>query len=252
MGHSFIEAHESEELAFEAFTRANPRRVTLLLDTYDVLQAAKTAARLGLRLRSRGLELDAVRLDSGDLAAQAKEVRRILDAAGLSSVRIFASGDLDEWELRGLLSCGAPIDGFGIGTRLATSADAPYLDSVYKLQEYAGKPRRKRSQGKQTWPGRKQVWRHSVDGRLVGDLVALESEAVAGTLLLEPVMESGRRAAPGPRLEEIRQRVRRQLQALPEELRSLEGARTPYPVNVSTGVHALADSLDARLSLTTS
>jgi nicotinate phosphoribosyltransferase len=242
MAHSFIQAHDSEAEAFEIFARANPQSSTLLLDTYDVDAAAAQAAILGVRLGAEGLPLQGVRLDSGDMAAQAKRVRRELDVAGLESATIFASGNLDEWAIRDLLSAGAPIGGFGVGTRLSTSADAPYFDCAYKLQEYAGKPRRKRSEGKATWPGRKQVWRSLVDDWFAGDVVALEGEPFPGAPLLVPVMREGRRLVQ-PSLEESRRYARVQLEALPRALRSLDPA-PPYSVRLSEGLRALAAALD--------
>src|SRR5690606_4162166 len=161
MAHSFVQAHDDELEAFRLFTRANPNTV-LLLDTYDTERAAHGVVRL---VREEGLAIRGVRIDSGDLGAHAHAVRRILDAAGLEQCSIFASGGLDEDELVRLAASDAPIDGFGVGTRLDTSADAPYLDCAYKLQEYGGRPRRKRSEGKATWPGQKQVFRkRAADG----------------------------------------------------------------------------------------
>lgn len=154
MAHSFVQAHGSEADAFENFARANPQNIVLLLDTYDTELAAQKVVALAHRLKRDGLTIHGVRLDSGDLAQHAFQVRAILDAGGLNSTRIFASGHLDEYELQRLVGARAPIDGFGVGTRLGTSADAPYLDCAYKLQEYAGRACRKRSEGKATWPGR--------------------------------------------------------------------------------------------------
>jgi nicotinate phosphoribosyltransferase len=185
-----------------------------------------------------------VRLDSGDLGEHARRVRAILDAAGLREVGIFCSGNLDEYALRELLAAGAPIDGFGVGTRLDASADAPYLDCAYKLQEYAGEPRRKRSEGKATWPGRKQVYRRTAeDGSYLGDTLALDGERYAGQPLLEAVMREGRRIAAAPELAAIRERVAQQLARLPPALRSLEPA-PPYPVEVSGGLRRLALEID--------
>src|SRR5439155_1471688 len=165
----------------------------------------------------------AARLDSGDLAEHARRVRRILDAGELREVTIFASGNLDEDALRELLASGAPIDGFGLGTRLVTSADAPYLDCAYKLVEYAGRPRRKRSEGKASWPGRKQVWRrHGDDGRMREDVLALADDPQAGTALLVPVMRAGRRVGLSPSLAASRAHADAELGRLPEVLRRLE------------------------------
>lgn len=141
-----------------------------------------------------------MRVDSGDLGKHAAKVRAILDEAGLRDVGIFASGNLNEYALRDLISNGAPIGGFGVGTLPITSSDAPYLDCAYKLQDYAGRPRRKRSEGKATWPGRKQVYR-TLNGfdRIAADMVTLHGETPKGEALLEPVMRGGKRlASPQP------------------------------------------------------
>ena len=159
MAHSFIEAHDDEVAAFEDFARARPDGLTLLLDTYDTEAAARKVVALAPRLAAAGIAIRAVRLDSGDLSALSRSVRRILDQGGLADVTIFASGGLDEDSIAALIGGGAPIDGFGVGTSLTTSSDVPALDCAYKLQEYTGTPRRKQSPGKATWPGRKQVWR---------------------------------------------------------------------------------------------
>ena len=160
MAHSYIEAHDDEAVAFERFAHARPEDLVLLIDTYDTEAAARKVVALAPRLKAAGITIRGVRLDSGDLIALSKSVRRILDDGGLADVTIFASGGLDEDQLMAMAKANAPIDGFGIGTSLTTSSDAPALDCAYKLQEYAGLPRRKHSAGKATWPGRKQVWRH--------------------------------------------------------------------------------------------
>ena len=213
MAHSFIQAHEGETLAFERFARARPDQVTLLLDTYDTEAAAKKVVSLAPRLARDGITVRGVRLDSGDLAAHARQVRAILDQGGLPQVRIFASGGLDEWQLRELEAT-APIDGYGIGTSLTTSSDAPALDCAYKLQAYAGVPKRKRSEGKATWPGRKQVFRRrGADGRLAGDVITVEGDAQPGEPLLRPVMQNGLRLQAVSSLHEIRDHARVQLGA---------------------------------------
>ena len=159
MAHSFVQAHDDETLAFEHFAHAQPDNVVLLIDTYDTEAAARKVVALAPKLERKGIRIKGVRIDSGNLADHARKVRQILDAGGLQHVTIFASGDLDEYVLRDMFASGAPVDGLGIGTRMDTSSDMPYLDCAYKLEEYAGKARRKRSEGKQTWPGRKQVYR---------------------------------------------------------------------------------------------
>jgi len=244
MAHSFIQAHDDEMAAFEAFASAQPSNVVLLIDTYDTEVGAERVVELAPRLRAHGINVKGVRIDSGDLAEHARRVRDILNRGGLSRVTIFASGNLDEGDLLRFASEAAPIDGFGIGTRLTTSASAPYLDCAYKLQEYAGRPRRKRSEGKATWPGRKQVYRtFGADGRMTGDRLTLADESCNGEPLLEPVMRGGRRLYPSPRLDDLRGRTARQIAGLPEPLQQLEPA-PPYPVEVAPSLRALAAEVD--------
>lgn len=246
MAHSFIMAHDDESAAFERYALAQPGNVTLLIDTYDTPAGAAKVVALAPRLAERGVAVGAVRLDSGDMGALAKQVRVILDRGGLAATRIMATGDLDEDELERLLNDQAPIDSFGIGTRLTTSADAPYFNCAYKLQEYAGVARRKRSPGKQTWPGRKQVWRrYGGAGCMLEDILALETEEVPGTALLQAVMESGRRLAPPADLSCVRDYCARQLAALPPAVAGLH-AREAYPVRVSPALTDLAAQLDER------
>ena len=240
MAHSFIQAHASEEAAFLHFARSQPRNVTLLIDTYDTEAAARKVVALAPRLAAEGIRIQGVRLDSGDLAALARSVRAILDAGGLREATIFASGGLDEDSVGALLAAGAPIDGFGIGTRMNTSADAPYLDCAYKLVEYEGVPRRKRSAGKATWPGAKQVWRRrDAQGRLLGDTIALEGEPQEGEPLLRQMLRGGRRTAPPEELAQSRERARRELASLPQPGTGME-------VTVSPALRRLATELDAR------
>jgi nicotinate phosphoribosyltransferase len=246
MAHSFIEAHELENDAFRHFARSLPGSVVLLIDTYDTEAAAAKVVRLAPELRAEGIRIQGVRLDSGDLGDHARKVRHILDAGGLTDVTIFASGNLDEYAVSALLAAGAPIDGFGIGTRLDTSADAPYLDCAYKLQEFAGQARRKRSEGKSTWPGRKQVFRRrDARGCLCGDTLTLEGDTHAGEALLLPVMRAGRRLAPPTPLLRLRAHVAAQLAQLPDDLRGL-AAGAPVPVSVAPALRALAESVDRR------
>jgi nicotinate phosphoribosyltransferase len=249
MAHSFIEAHDDEVTAFERFAHARPDSLTLLLDTYDTEAAAKKVVALAPRLRGAGINVRGVRLDSGNLAALSKSVRRILDEGGLSDVTIFASGGLDENAILTLLAAGAPIDGFGIGTSLTTSSDAPALDCAYKLQEYAGLPRRKHSPGKATLPGRKQVWRqYDSSGRMTGDVVSTHDDNPPGEPLLSGVLHAGRRIASNPTLAEIRAHAAHQLVALPEPLRQLQPAPA-YRVQVAGALKQLARETDRRLGL---
>jgi nicotinate phosphoribosyltransferase len=232
MAHSFVQAHESESAAFLHFARAFPDNAVMLIDTYDTVEGARRAVAASPRLKG-------VRLDSGDLGQLSREVRRVLDAAGQEKAIIFASGNLDEERVGALVAAGAPIDSFGVGTALTTSADAPALDAVYKLQEYAGRPRRKRSAGKATWPGRKQVYRYyAPDGRFARDAVTLETDRQPGEPLLRPVMRAGRRL-PQPSLRESRQHCRSQLERLPGK---------DYPVEISPALRALAEEVDRSTS----
>ncbi len=243
MAHSFVQAHDDETTAFERFAQVRPRGLTLLIDTYDTERGAAIVARLAPRLAAQGITIGAVRLDSGDLGAHARAVRAILDTAGLQTIRILASGGLDENSLLALCRAGAPIDGFGVGTSLTTSADAPALDCAYKLQEYAGRPRRKRSEGKATWPGRKQVYRrYHEDGTMAEDVVALIDEPIDGDALLASAMRDGKRVAGLPSLIESRARAAASLAQLPERLRQLAPDR--FAVQISPGLRALAAEMD--------
>ncbi len=232
MAHSFIEAHDDELQAFLHFARANPANTTLLIDTYDTIRGAEKAVKAAEVLRKEGIRVQAVRLDSGDLLALSKDVRGILDRGGLEDARIFASGNIDEDSIRFLLSRGAPIDGFGVGTRMNTSADAPYLDSAYKLAEYAGKPRFKTSTGKVSLPGRKQVFRVIENGSMMRDRIVLEGEETTGRPLLKKAMEGGRRLSGREDLRAVAKRAREDMSLLPEHLKSLE-TKPSYPVEIS-------------------
>ena len=246
MAHSYVEAHADETTAFERFVRAHPENAVLLIDTYDTERAAHKVVELASRLARDGLTVKGVRIDSGDLGEHARRVRAILDAAGLTAITIFASGNLDEYRLAELVAQRAPIDGFGVGTRMNTSSDAPYLDAAYKLQEYEGRARRKRSEGKATWPGRKQVYRrHDAAGRLADDTLTLGTEQSSGMPLLQPVMRAGRLVAARPALSTVREHAKAELARLPEPLRALDGAEA-YVVEISAQVRALARQLDAQ------
>jgi nicotinate phosphoribosyltransferase len=252
VAHSFIQAHEDEIEAFEHFARAQPENVVLLLDTYDTEAAARKVVALAPRLRAQGIAIRGVRLDSGNLADHARRVRRILNDGGLPDVQIVASGNLDEDAVQELVAVSAPIDSFAVGTHMATSSDAPYLDCAYKLQEYAGRASRKRSEGKATWPGRKQVYRHAgSDGRIAHDVLTLADEGIDlksvpnGEALIQPVMRDGRRLAPAPALADLRARVAAELARLPEHLRRLQDG-PPYEVRVSQALRDLAKAVDER------
>jgi nicotinate phosphoribosyltransferase len=244
MAHSFIQAHDEEEVAFEHFARSLPGNVILLIDTYDTEAAAMKVVKIAPELERGGITVKGVRLDSGDLADHALKVRRILDEGGLKHVTIFASGSVDEYVLERLAKVDAPIDGFGIGTRLDTSSDAPYLDCAYKLVEYGGRPRRKRSEGKVLWPGRKQVYRrYDHSGRMMGDILSVEGDAQEGETLIQPVMKAGKRLSAKVPLSKLRERTLNELKRLPEALVPL-GQAPEYPVTVSEAVRRLAQEVD--------
>jgi nicotinate phosphoribosyltransferase len=235
VAHSFVETFPAEIEAFRAFAATFPGPVTLLIDTYDTIAGARRAAEIARELAAGGGRVAAVRLDSGDLATLSAAVRRILDGAGLTDVRIVASGGLDEDDLAALAAAGAPIDAYGVGTRLGTAADAPVLDMAYKLVEYDGQPCLKLSTGKATLIGPKQVWRRREgDGFFAGDLIAGRDEPAPGAgwePLLLPVMRGGEALAQ-PSLSEARGRCAADLAALPPRLRSLNGLGH-YPVALS-------------------
>ena len=243
MAHSYIQAHGREMKAFRAFTRTFPETI-LLVDTYDTLDGVRKVVRLAEELgddfRVRG-----IRLDSGDLGALAKDARAILDEAGLDGGEIFASGGLDEWEIRDLLSGGAPIDGFGVGTGMGVAKDAPSLDMAYKLTSYAGRGRLKLSTGKRTLPGAKQVFRsEDEEGRSVGDVIARADESLPGRPLLRTVMEGGARVEEAvDDLGSARERADRELRMLPGPIRGLDDAEPPYPVEVSDALRAFQEEV---------
>jgi nicotinate phosphoribosyltransferase len=237
MAHSYVLAFESEIAAFRQFVRAYPTAI-LIVDTYDIPAGVDNVIRLARELGPQ-FRVSGVRLDSGDLSQHAWTVRRTLDAAGLQQVKIFASNSLDEYEIQRLVAAGVPINGFGVGRNLATSADVPVLDTAYKLAEYAGKPKMKLSESKATLPGRKQIFRRIQGDKAVADVIALMNERVTGEPLLVKVMENGRRLQPPEPLEACRSRCLSELKALPENLLSLSKAEPAYPVELSPQLRQL-------------
>ena len=242
MAHSFVESFSSELEAFRAFARSYPDDAILLVDTHDTLEGVRRAAVVGRELAERGSRLQGVRLDSGDLAELSRRARAILDEAGLDDAIVFVSGGLDERDIARLLSEGAPIDGFGIGTKLTTSADAPSLDMAYKLVELDGRPTLKVSAGKASLPGAKQVWRTTVDGQLAGDVVELaRAPAPEGAEpLLHEVMRDGTRVESEP-LAVSRERAAAERSRLPATLRTLRAGA--YDVLVGPVLAGLRDEL---------
>jgi nicotinate phosphoribosyltransferase len=246
MAHSYVMAFDNEIEAFRQFARDHPGRATLLIDTFDTEEGARRAAQVAVELRSENVSVRGVRLDSGDLGALSKNVRKILDDAGLDQLKIFASGDLDEYRVRELVRSEAPIDAFGVGTQLGTSADAPFLGGVYKLVEYDGRPVLKLSTHKATLPGRKQIHRNIVSGQADHDVIALEGEAGGGQTLMEVVMEHGRRTGPREPIEAMIDRFRAGLESLPAALRDLDPAQEPYEVGISARLREVVSDVARR------
>ena len=247
MAHSYILAHGDELEAFRQFAAIYPDTV-LLVDTYDTLEGVRRVIKLARELGA-DFKVRAIRLDSGDLATLAKEARRMLYEAGLAGVGVFASGDLDEHRVAELVAADAPVTGFGVGTRMGTSADAPFLNCAYKLVEYAGRPCMKLSPAKMTLPGRKQVFRHMRGSRVAGDVVGMNDERQSGRPLSIPVMRDGRRLADAsPSLARVRDYCRDELTALPRDILGLAPADPPYPVDLSLPLKAERDHLLRLLS----
>lgn len=232
MAHSYIQAHEDEREALRAFAQTFPDTV-VLVDTYDTLEGVRKVIDL---VRSGEARIGAVRLDSGDLLELSRASRRLLDAAGLQHVGIVASGGLDEERIAELVAAGAPIEGFGVGSSMGVSDDAPNLDIAYKLCEYDGRGRLKLSSGKPVLPGRKQVFRSLREGRAVGDVIARADESLDGEPLLRPVMRDGRRLHPPAGLDALRALAHEAIAQLPDAVQALEAAEPGYPVSVSAAL----------------
>jgi nicotinate phosphoribosyltransferase len=230
MAHSYVMGFPSELDAFCAFLHDQPIAPTLLIDTYETVSGARLAVQAALLT---GIQPAAVRLDSGPIELLSREVREVLDAGGLSDTQIVCSGDLDEFRIEQLVTTGAPVDGFGAGTRLVTGGDVPALGGVYKLVESAGRPVMKRSARKTTLPGRHQVYRSEE-----GDVIGLAGEELPGEQLLQPVLREGSRVSDPPSLDTIRDRAATQVAALPERVRALRDPAT-VPATLSPALEAL-------------
>ncbi|MBI4447983.1 nicotinate phosphoribosyltransferase [Candidatus Woesearchaeota archaeon] len=250
MAHSYIMDEETELEAFRNYAKTfknQPKALTLLIDTYDTIQGAKNAAIIAKELEKEGKKISAVRLDSGDLTKLSIEVRKILDEQGLNYVKIFASNDLNEYKIKQLQEQGAKIDAYGVGTEMATSKDHPALPGVYKLAETTknGKkiPRMKLSEDKNTMPGRKQAYRlYSENGKMLNDIIALETEKIEGEPLLQKVMQNGKRLQPKKSLGKIRSYCLQQVDKLPDELKKID-AKTNYKVGIAPGLQQLTQEL---------
>lgn len=245
MAHSFVQAHESEMEAFRNFAKSQPDNVVLLIDTYDTEKGAEKVVTLGPELAAQNIAIKGVRIDSGDLVESARQVRAILDRGGLVSTKIFLSSSLDEYVLAALKDADAPFDGCGIGTRMITSSDYPYLDCSYKLVEYDGKGRRKRSAAKETWPGPKQVYRQYDDnGFLQKDILTIDGDTLPGKPLIQTIMENGKPVHPLPSLRASREHVQAELTTLPEPFRQVN-TTTSYALEISSALRLLTKKVDA-------
>ncbi|MEW6611725.1 MAG: nicotinate phosphoribosyltransferase [Pseudomonadota bacterium] len=246
MAHSAVQAFGDDLATFRAFAATDPQTVCLV-DTFDTLAGVEAVIRLktelGADFRVRG-----IRIDSGDIAELARAARAKLDAAGLEAVEIFASGGMDEYEIERILAAAAPVDGFGVGTNMDVSLDAPTVDCAYKLVEYGGQGRIKLSAGKRSVPGRKQVFRVAdAAGGIAGDTVAALGETLPGQPLLRPVMRDGRVLPDAaPALPELQAHCRAAVAALPPALRALDPAAA-YPVQLSAQLLARLEETSARI-----
>jgi nicotinate phosphoribosyltransferase len=248
MAHSFVMSFDREIDAFRAYVASFPHNAILLIDTYDTIAGALNAVQVAQEMAARGNKLIGVRIDSGDLAAQAREVRKILDDAGFPDCKIIGSGGLDEYDLAELALAKAPFDSYGVGTKMGISADAPWTDISYKLVDYGGRPVLKLSTGKVSWPGKKQVFR-SRDGKgeLQRDLIGLRDENLPGERLLEEVMRDGRRSKTCPSLGEIRSVFEADFASLQENVKAIRDPST-YSVEFSPGLRALREEITRKMT----
>ncbi|HXV80873.1 MAG TPA: nicotinate phosphoribosyltransferase [Candidatus Binatia bacterium] len=235
MAHSFVSCFEREIDAFRSYVSSFPNNSTLLIDTYDTVAGARKAVQVAHEMVARGQRLQAVRIDSGDLAQLAAEVRKIFDESGLKDVKIIGSGGLDEYDLAEFSGANAPYDSYGVGTKMGVSADAPSSDMAYKLVEYSDRSVLKLSPGKVSLPGKKQVFRKQDEhGQLQKDLIALRDENVAGAEpLLKQVMIHGKNTAPLLSLEESRSGFLSEFAKLPESIKKIRNPEN-YPVEQSS------------------
>ena len=241
MAHSFVSSFRSEREAFRAYAQSFPDRAVFLLDTYDTLAGAENAVVVAKEMETLGHQLVAVRLDSGDFDDLSRRVRRVLDESGLDYVKIIATGGLDEYRLEALVQGGAPIDIFGVGTKVGVSADAPWSDMAYKLVCYDHRPTMKLSTGKISLPGAKQVFRVSdSQGEFVRDIIAQDHEtALDGEPLLQTVMSQGHRSGPRPSLNDLKQNLSADLQRLDDQHQRLYNP-PHYPVDINSQLQQLA------------
>ena len=249
MAHSFVSSHEREIDAFRSFVKSFPNNSTLLIDTYDTIAGARNAVTVGKEMASRGERLQGVRIDSGDLAGLAREVRKIFDAADMKDVKIIGSGGLDEFDLAEFSDANVPYDSYGVGTKMGVSGDAPWFDIAYKLVEYDGRPVLKLSTGKVSWPGRKQVYRlRGVKGQLKNDFVTRRDESVPDAEpLLKKIMAQGKTLAPLPSLDQSRAALLEEFGSLPDAMKSIRNPEH-YSVEFSGALRELRDAVERKVA----
>jgi len=241
MAHSFVEAFGHEITAFKAFAESFPDHTVFLADTYDSLNGLRHAVDLARKMKEEGHKLVGVRLDSGDLIAMSRKAREMLDDAGLNEAKVFVSGSLDELRIAELLAGGAAVDGFGVGTKMVCSADAPYIDFAYKLVSYQGRPTLKLSSGKETLVAPKQLWRQlDQKRRISSDLLGLRKENQPGDPLLDQMMSQGKRTGPRQDWREARKRFAAQKACLPQACLKLMDPGS-IPVEVTPALRKLQD-----------
>ncbi len=252
MAHSFVLSFDSEEESFCAYASSFPARSILLVDTYNIKKGVENALRTGLWLKRRGYKLQGIRLDSGDIIEMSRYARKRLDRAGLGYVKILASGNLDEFKISKLISKGAFVDSFGVGTNMGSSTDAPSLDVIYKISEVTDvrgryQPAMKLSKAKVTYPGRKQVFRQrDKKGVFIKDVLAIDGEDIEGQPLLRQVVSGGRQVYRCPGVGQIRGYCRRRLYSFCKDLRDIKAVYR-YPVEISRGLRSLKASVCAKI-----
>ena len=242
MAHSYIEAFSGDLAAFSAYSETFPDNAIFLIDTYNTIDGAKHAVTVAKQMKEKGHSLIGVRLDSGDMVELSQKVRKIFDDAGLFDVKIFASSGFDEFKIAKVIAQGAEIDAFGVGTKVGVSADAPYLDVVYKMVHFKDRDVRKLSPGKITLSGEKQVFRKSdPNGRYLEDIIGLRDDIVdQGTPLLKKVMENGEILQPHPPLQAIQKSFKKNFVLLDDRYKSIS-EYTPYPVKLSEHLKRLQE-----------
>ena len=240
MAHSFISVFDSEKDAFSAYADTFPENSVFLVDTYDTLEGARHAVNVAKEMKKKGTSLKGIRLDSGDMADLSQKVRKIFDDAGFADVKIFASSGFDEFKISGIILAGGKIDAFGVGTKVGVSADAPYLDIVYKLVRFKDRDIRKLSPGKITLSGEKQVFRKTdKNGQFLEDIIGIRAERIEGAdHLLKKVMANGKSLVPPVSLQDIQGRFKKNFSLLDEKYKSIRDP-APYPVKLSRRLAAL-------------